>query len=178
MDQENIMFSKKNNDKSYTMTGLYLNHNLSFGYEDSYNHYDIDVDKILLLKNSHDEYFVRYNDVNKKKIVPLQLKIENFYFDKLHMFTRGVTIIPICSNDDEFSRKCEEIWDKITELIGIDNPTDYVQTALDDDEDELIMVEVEKNTSSIRDKYRNFLVFVFTSVFYNSPQTSLVQYRY
>ena len=94
------------------------------------------------------------------------------------MFTSGVTMISICSNNDEFSRKCEEIWYKITELIGIDNPTDYDQTAFDDDEDEFIMVEVENNTSSIRDKYRNFLVFVFTSVFYNFPQTSLVQYRY
>ena len=31
-----------------------------------------------------------------------------------------------------------------------------------------------KNTSAIRDKYRNDLVFVFTSVFNNFPQTSLV----
>ena len=30
MDQENIIFSK-NQDKSYTMTELYLNHNISFG---------------------------------------------------------------------------------------------------------------------------------------------------
>ena len=49
MDQENIMFSK-NQDKSYTMTALYLNHNIFFGYKDSYNYYDIDIDKILLFK--------------------------------------------------------------------------------------------------------------------------------
>ena len=30
MDQENIIFPK-NQDKSYTMTELYLNHNISFG---------------------------------------------------------------------------------------------------------------------------------------------------
>ena len=30
MDQENIIFSK-DQDKSYTMTELYLNHNISFG---------------------------------------------------------------------------------------------------------------------------------------------------
>ena len=47
------------------MTDLYLNHNLTFGYEDSYNYYDIDVNKILLLKKSNREYFVRYNDVSK-----------------------------------------------------------------------------------------------------------------
>ena len=80
MDQENIMFSKKKHKKPYSMTDLYLNHNISFGYEDSYNYYNIDVDKILLLKKSRDEYFIRYNDVNKKKIVPLQLKIEKILF--------------------------------------------------------------------------------------------------
>ena len=75
MDQENIMFFK-NQGKSYAMTDLYLNH-IFFGYEDSYN-YDIDVNKILLFVKSADEYIIRYNDVNKKKIVSLQLKIENF----------------------------------------------------------------------------------------------------
>ena len=41
------------------------------------------------------------------------------------------------------------------------------------------LLEVEKkNTSFVRDKYRNDLVFVFTSVFNNFPETSLVQYRY
>ena len=73
MDRENIMFSK-NQDKSYTMTDLYLNHNIFFGYEDSYNYYDIDVNKILLFVKSADEHIIRDNDVNKKKIVPLQLK--------------------------------------------------------------------------------------------------------
>ena len=53
----------------------------------------------------------------------------------------------------------------------------FVKTT-SDDEDESIMLEVEKNTSTIRDKNRNDLVFVFTSVFNNFPQTSLVQYRY
>ena len=52
------MFYKKSGIKSYTMIHLYLNHNISFVYEDSYNYYDIDVDKILLLKKSRNEYFV------------------------------------------------------------------------------------------------------------------------
>ena len=54
MDQENIMFYK-NKDKSYTMTDLYLNHNISFRCEGSYNYYDIDVDKILLFVKSGNE---------------------------------------------------------------------------------------------------------------------------
>ena len=77
MDQENIMFFK-NQDKSYTMVDLYLN-NRFFGYKDSYNYYDIDVDKILLFKKSDNEYIIRYNDVNKMTIAPLQLKIKNFF---------------------------------------------------------------------------------------------------
>ena len=64
IDQENIMFYK-NKDKSYTMTDLYLNHNISFGYEDSYNYYDIDIDKIILFVKSDNEYIIRYKDVNK-----------------------------------------------------------------------------------------------------------------
>ena len=60
----------KNQDESYTIVDLYLN-NRFFGYKDSYNYYDIDVDKILLFKKSNNEYIIRYNDV------PLQL---NFFF--------------------------------------------------------------------------------------------------
>ena len=77
MDQNNIT-SFENNDKSYTMVDLYLN-NRFLGYKDSYNYYDIDVDKILLFKKSDNEYIIRYNNVNKMMIVPLQLKINNTY---------------------------------------------------------------------------------------------------
>ena len=40
---------------------------------------------------SNNEYIIRYNDVNKKKIVPLQSKINNFYFDELHMYPSNIT---------------------------------------------------------------------------------------
>ena len=98
MDQENTMFSK-NQGKSYTMTDLYLNHNIFFGYKDSYNYYDIDVDKILLFVKSDNEYIIRYNDVNKKKIVPLQLKIKNFSFGELHMYINNISQVSIHSDD-------------------------------------------------------------------------------
>ena len=39
-----------------------------------------------------------------------------------------------------------------------------------------ILLDVEKNTSAIRDKNRNDLVFVFTSVFNNIFRPSLAQY--
>ena len=76
MDEENTMFFE-NNNKSYTMVNLYLNDRF-LGYKDSYNYYDIDVDKILF-KKSDNEYIIRYNDVNKMTIAPLQLKIKNFF---------------------------------------------------------------------------------------------------
>ena len=49
MGQEIIAFYK-NQDKSYPSTNLYLNHNISLGYKDYYDYYDVDVDKILLPK--------------------------------------------------------------------------------------------------------------------------------
>ena len=156
MDTENIMLFK-NQDKSYTITYLYLNHNIPFGYEDSYNYYDIDVDEILLLKTSHDEYFVRYNDVNKKKIVSLQLRIENFHLCELHMFTNGITLVSIESNDEEFFIKCREIRDKIAELMGIHNPDDFVE--IDNYGNEFIMLEIEKRKALLEKKNRNDLVF-------------------
>ena len=63
----------ENDDKSYTMVDLYINNNRYLEYIDSYNYYDIDVDKILLLKKSHNEYIIRYNDVDKMMIVPLNI---------------------------------------------------------------------------------------------------------
>ena len=78
VDQENIIFFE-NDDKSYTVVDLYINSNRYLKYIDSYNYYDIDFDKILLFKKSDNEYIIRYNDVNKMMIVPLQLKINNSY---------------------------------------------------------------------------------------------------
>ena len=77
MAEENIMFFE-NDDKSYTMLDQYIN-NRYLKYIYSYNYYDIGVDKILLFKKSDNEYIFRYNNVNKVKIVPMQLKINNSY---------------------------------------------------------------------------------------------------
>ena len=55
--------------------------------------------------------------------------------------------------------------------MDIDNPSNFVDYYFDengdDAEDEFIMLNREKNTRAIRDKYRNDLVFVFTSVINN-----------
>ena len=74
--------------------------------------------------------------------MPLQLKINNFYFGELHMFLDNITIMPIHSNDKELFRKCREIWNKINDLIGINDPRDFVEATFDDGEDEFIMLEI------------------------------------
>ena len=172
MDQENIMFFK-NYDKSYTMVDLYLDDKF-FGYKDSYNYYDIDVNKILLFKKSNNEYIIRYNDVNKMTTVTLQLKIKNF-FGKIHKYTNNNRVMPIHKDDKELFRKCREIWNKITELIGINNAKDFVETTLDNG-DEFIMVDVHKNTSFVGVNNINKLVIVLHSVIDDYLQTSLVQH--
>ena len=70
--------------------------------------------------------------------------MNNFCWGELHMFTNNITLVPIQSDDEELFRKCREIWDKITELTGINNPIDFVETTLyDDDEDEFIMLKIQ-----------------------------------
>ena len=113
MDRENVMFYKESGIKSYSMTDLHiLGYNTSFGYEDFYNYYDIDADKVLLLKKRDREYFIRYNDVNKNEIVPLQLKIENYSFDELDFNNYAADVI-IDSNDKEFFINAEKYGIKL-----------------------------------------------------------------
>ena len=136
------------------MTDLHiLGYNISFGYEDFYNYHDIDkididIDKILLLKKSDDECFVRYNDVNKNKIVPLQLKINNFSFGELEFFADDTAEVDIGSNEKIFFIKCGEIWNKIIDLMDIDNPSNFAEYFFDengdDAEDQFIMLNIEK----------------------------------
>ena len=83
MDQEKIIFFQ-NQGESYNIADLYLNNNVFFGYKDSYNYYDFDVDKILLFQKGNNEYIIRYNNVNKMTVVPLQLKNNNFSANYMH----------------------------------------------------------------------------------------------
>ena len=60
-------------------------------------------------------------------IAPLQLKINNFY-NELNTFANNNRVMLIYNDDKEFFRKCIEIWNKIIELISINNPIDFVET--------------------------------------------------
>ena len=119
------------------------------------------------------------NDVNKMIIAPRQLKMKNFY-NELNTFANNNRVMFIYNDDKEFFRKCREIWNKIIELIGINNPIDFVEA---DDHDKLfITADVHENTSFvIEDNYRyghNNVVIVLHSVINDYLKTSLVQHRY
>ena len=176
MDQGIIMFMG-NMDNLYAIVDLFQNK--FFRYKDSYNYYDIDVKKKLLIKNSYKEYFIRYYDVNKMKFVPLQLKTKNFY-NELNTFGNNNRVMFIQNDHREFFRKCREIWNKIIELIGINNPIDFAE--VDDDANEFITADVHKNTSFVVEgsygcRY-NKVAIVLHSVINDYLKTSLVQHRY
>ena len=86
----------------------------------------------------------------------------------------------IYNDDKEFFRKCIEIWDKIIELIGINNHTYFLKANGDDEL--FIMEDVYKGTSFVlKNNYRhghNKVVIVLHSVINDSIKTSLVQHRY
>ena len=108
MAKENIMFFE-NDDKSYIIVDQDINSNRYLEkFINSYNYYDIDVDKISLFKKSDNEYIIRYNNVNKMMTVPLQLKINNFY-NELNACANNNRVIFIYNDDKEFFRKCIEI---------------------------------------------------------------------
>ena len=66
------------NAMNYTLLKTNIKKDTNFEYEDAHSYYDIDVDKMLLFKQSDNEYFIRYSDLNKMENAPLQLKINDF----------------------------------------------------------------------------------------------------
>ena len=86
----------------------------------------------------------------------------------------------IYNDDNEFFRRCVEMWNKIIELIGIKIQRYFLKA--DDDDELFILADVHKNTSFvIENNYRyghNKVVIVLHSVINDCIKTSLVQHRY
>ena len=59
------------------------------------------------------------------EIVLLQLKIKDFY-GKLNTFTKNDGVMFIANDDKEYFKKIREIWNKVIELIGINNVPHFV----------------------------------------------------
>ena len=139
----------------------------------AYNYYNINVNNIILYK-SDNKCVIRYTDANKSIFAPLQIKI-NIFFGNIHKLKINITLVSIKSDDKELFKKLREIWNRITEIIGINNAPNFVQTTLDGGS-EFIMVYVHENTSFVKggnsdDKF----VIVLHSVIDNDLKTSLVQ---
>ena len=146
MAQENIRFYEYG-DGSYNMVDVYL-YGRFFEYEDSDSFCDIDVDKILVYKQSNSEDFIRYNDVNKMDVVPLQLRINNFYCE-INEPKNNDTFMLIKSDDKKLFRKIREIWNKVIELIGINNAKDVIKNTVTNN-DEFIRVDIPKKQALLR----------------------------
>ena len=84
----------------------------------------------------------------------MQLKIKNCN-DINNAIKYSNTLILIKSNDRELFRKIREIWNKIIELIGINNANDYVRNT--EYGDEYITTNVHENTSFVESSYRDEL---------------------
>ena len=109
-------------------------------------------------------------------VVPLQLKIKNF-LGIIHKLKNNITLMSIQSSDKKHFKKCREIWNKIIELIGVNNAKDFVKNTINDYTDEFIMVDVHRNTSFVEGNYRDKLVIVLHSVIGNYFKTSLIQVK-
>ena len=79
MNPKNLKFYVSN--ELYFIVDQYQKDTCFYDEDASYYYYDIDVDRTSLFKESDNEYFVRYNHSNKMDILPLQLKIKNFYYE-------------------------------------------------------------------------------------------------
>ena len=78
------------------MANLYLFGGKCFDYGDSYNYYDINVNNILLYND-----VIRYNDLNRMKIAPLQL----IFFGELDTYTIIDKVMSIYSDDKKLFKK-------------------------------------------------------------------------
>ena len=121
-----------------------------FDYEDAYYHYDIDVDRILLFKQSN-KYFISYKHSNRMDIVLLQLKIKNFYYE-IQDYNNSDDIIYIENSNEGFFETKREIWNKITELLNINNAENFVKYTFDDNS-KYIEADVLKNRNFIEDHF-------------------------
>ena len=148
MAQKNISFFQCD-DESYPIIDQYLFNSRWYRYEQAYNYYDIDVNYILRYKKSDNEYVIRYIDVNKSIIPPLQLKIKNF-LGNIPKLKNNITLVSIQTDDKKLFKKLREIWNKIIKIIGINNANNFVKNTIDDNADEFIMVDLHENTSFVK----------------------------
>ena len=171
MSPKNLKFYVSN--ESYFIVDQYKK-DTCFYDKDTYYYYDTDVDRISLYKKRDNEDLVRYNHLNKMDIVPLQLKIKNFYYE-IRDYNNGDKTIYIENSNKEFFEKMREIWNKVIKLTNINNATNFVKYTLDDNS-EFIDVDVLENTNFIKSNwYKDQLIIVLHFVVNNNLKASLLE---
>ena len=103
----------------------------------------------------------------------MEIKVKNF-FGNIHKLKNNITLVSIKIDDEELSRKLREKWNRIAEIIGINNTPSFDKTTIAN-ADELIMVDVHENTSFVKSSNSDELVIVLHSVIENDLKASLVQ---
>ena len=75
----------------------------------------------------------------------------------------------------DFLKKIRKIWNKITELMFIDNAPDFVKTTLYDDE-EYIKANILRNTNFVKSTcYKDKIIIVLHSIVNNNLNASLLE---
>ena len=119
------------------------------------------------------KHFIRYRHSNQMDILPLQLKMKNFYYE-IHDHNKGCKIIYIENSDDGFFQIIREIWNRITKLIGIKNAPDFVQNNLYDEE--YIRANLLRNANFVESNcHKDEVIIVLHSVINNNLKASLLE---
>ena len=119
------------------------------------------------------KHFIRYRHSNQMDILPLQLKMKNFYYE-IHDHNKGGKIIYIENSDDGFFQIIREIWNRITKLIGIKNAPNFVQNNLYDEE--YIRANLLRNANFVESNcHKDEVIIVLHSVINNNLKASLLE---
>ena len=119
------------------------------------------------------KHFIRYRHSNQMDVLPLQLKMKNFYYE-IHDHNKGGKIIYIENSDDGFFQIIREIWNRITKLIGIKNAPDFVQNNLYDEE--YIRANLLRNANFVESNcHKDEVIIVLHSVINNNLKASLLE---
>ena len=119
------------------------------------------------------KHFIRYRHSNQMDILPLQLKMKNFYYE-IHDHNKGCKIIYIENSDDGFFQIIREIWNRITKLIGIKNAPNFVQNNLYDEE--YIRANLLRNANFVESNcHKDEVIIVLHSVINNNLKASLLE---
>ena len=108
-------------------------------------------------------------------IVPLQLKIK-FFYNEIENHKIG-DVIFIKNSDEGFFEKMRKIWNKIIELINIDDISNFVKNTLIDNI-EYIEADILKNTNFVKSNcLKDKIIIVLDSVINDILIASLLEIR-